>query len=69
MDTFLIQKIREYRTFYKDLSLKTCYVLAVRALKDSGIGQLPSALWELAVRDMLNKGYNPMTGEKIRRQG
>ena len=56
----LIQLIREYRNIYRDLSLKTCYVLAVRSLKDSGIKQLPSALGELAVRDMLTKGYNSM---------
>lgn len=67
MDTFLIQKIREYRTLYKDLSLKTCYVLAVRALKDSGLPQLPSALWELAVKDMLRHGYHPMTQRKVRK--
>lgn len=67
MDTFLIQKIREYRTLYKDLSLKTCYVLAVRALKDSGLPQLPSALWALAVKDMLRHGYHPMTQRKVRK--
>lgn len=61
----LIQLIREYRNLYRDLSLKTCYVLAVRSLKDSGIKQLPSALWELAVRDMLTKGFNLMNMKRI----
>ena len=67
MNAKLAQLIHEYRERYHDLSLKTCYVLAVRDLKDSGLPQLPSALWALAVKDMLRHGYHPMTQRKVRK--